>query len=387
MVLFQKTVDVMAWDNGFGCDKFMVNLLSLAEMERMSTLEPQFRQLSFQSVYCSYTPPKLRPAASNLVESDRGLNVKKLVIEYNGNTYAVGPFAIEQDIDGGASNFDRKKFEQETEAIKLLVAIAYFFPMNDNIVINKLMVGLSLEAFEKYSKSLQGKYSGFETTFKVLSVGGVMREVAVKIVEATCIPQGQGALYDAILDFGKSCTVLPGIEGKKLLDQRIGMLDIGDKTIDGFVTNGLDTIQQSEFWLTHGISLAYENAHKQIEAPANLIEYHYLNGSMMHFVKDYSHEDLKRLCTTEFSKIADEIFTKIDVIWNKHYPRLYKILLCGGGGIAVRDQLQVRLNERSKVHLELMQNAQFANVSGYYKLGMLTLQKQLQKDRLYAVKK
>jgi plasmid segregation protein ParM len=374
--MYKKNVDVLAWDNGFGVDKFMVNPYSFNEMERIGRWDFRLEEFSFQSVYCTYSFPRLKPAASNLVDKDRGLNKNKLVIEYKGITYAVGPFAIDQDAEGGAISFDKKKFRKETEIIKLLVSIAYFFPLANEVVVDKLVVGLSLEAYEEYHQVLTEQYTNFESTFKVLTIGDTLRNVNVTINETICIPQGQGALYDAILGFGPKGIIEPSSNGRLLLDQRFGILDVGDKTIDAFVTTGTNPVQKTDFWLEHGLSLAYENIHDKIKAPANLIELSYLNKRPLHYENDYSYAKLAEMCQKEFRDIADEIFEKIDEKWNKHYPRMQFILLCGGGGVAIQERLAERLKEHTKAQLKLAENPQFANVSGYYKLGIITLQKE-----------
>ena len=355
-------VRTVGWDNGFGDEKFMVE--KTVATDKPGGVKKVYETFSFPSTFYEISNDSVLRSWTFMEE----LSLNQLIIEYEGVTYGIGNYAIMQDAMGGSRNYSADKFREKTELIKLLAALAYAYPDESQIVVEKLMCGLSLESYKYHKADLEQHFSNRTFNFKVPSKG-VMKPVTVEIKIAKCIPQGLGAFYDRYLDFGPDGRIMVSQKNSALKDMRYGLVDIGEKTIDAFVAQGRDPIDRSEVVLKRGISDAFALAGKKLgNAPVNLVQQAYIQHKESLFWAGKRYYNIAELCEEAFEEIAKDIGQKLLANWKNHMERIEMVLLCGGGANAIDKYIKEML---PYVEVVVMDEPQFSNVRGYYKLGAL----------------
>jgi len=336
-----KEVKMLAWDNGFDFDKFIAGE----------------KRVIFPSVI--YKSENIKKNGFTMGKQ----NYKKdnMCIYMDNDKYFIGDKAIQQSPDGGSRNLTDDKFKNKTEIIKLLAGVKLLFNdiSDNNIHIKNLQLGLSIKTYYKYKKDLINKFSEKVFDFRTSSD----EKFKISIDNVTCIPQGIGSYYDLLLD----------INGKpvepELLNQRYGLIDIGGKTVDTFTADGTDPIEDSITHLDKGMTDGFKQASNMIsnDIPFNLVEEEYIQGKEKIYYNEY--HDLVKPCETAFSNLADEIFNEIYNTWNRYLPRIEKIYLVGGGAKFLHDYFVEKFDK----DIKLVDDPQFSNVRGYYKIGMYRL--------------
>jgi hypothetical protein len=257
-----------------------------------------------------------------------------MVLEYDGTKYLVGEIAKNE---GGCSTFDKNNHLRHIICTLAGIALA-----NDNDYHGSIVMGLPISDFKTKKReieSLRGKYN-----FNLCDASFM-----VYIPELAVIPQGAAAFYDMILsDNGKS------ISGSQALGKYIGIIDIGEKTLDFVTINHDQFIMEQSGSLDLGMNKAYLRLCSVIQQQ--------LGFSIM---PNQAPEYIRRIpkeTNTEYRKLANEIIDGISRWWN--FNQFDIIYLAGGGGAA----LQEFIAERIKCNL--ISEAQFSNARGYYKWGM-----------------
>lgn len=328
-------LEVVGWDNGFDYEKFAVD----GEQAKF----PSVRHIPKQTEGILY---------DNTYEFKKS----KMIITYNDTTLFLGDYAIEQAGDGGKRNFTKNKFEDDTEVAKFLAGLTLFSD-DRKIDIEKLVLGLSLQTYHKYREDIVDFYK--DRVFK-FEIGGQERKVSIN--DVMCVPQGIGSYYNLILNnSGK-------VKDHGLLEKRYGLVDIGGNTLDGFVGTGLDPVDESQFGAGTGLSDAFKGVSKKV--PYTLIQHYYLKGNDTMEYGDVIIESLQERCEEQFKLIAEEIYTQLRDGWNRQMDRIKLIVLTGGGANAIGGPLKKKIINKLGKDVKITDKPQFANVRGYYKLGV-----------------
>ena len=286
----------------------------------------------------------------------------KMSLTVDGEKYYIGEYAVEQDALGGEKNFSDKKFEEESELAKLLAGVS-LFTTEDEIVINNLVLGLNVEKYHEYKQEIVNTFKNKSFEYK-LSNKEVHNKLTIKNV--ICVPQGIGAYYDQILDMkGRPSQ-------NELANSRFGLIDIGGKTVDAFISQGTEPIIGTDIGTDFGMADAFKQVAKELEVdvPYNLISENYIQGKKEVFWRGEDRE-FKELAEHAFKDFAHRIYELIINEWDQQLARIRTILLCGGGAKFLGDYLPVKFN----VDVKLLENAQFSNTNGYYKLGVYSVRK------------
>lgn len=339
-----KIYDVVGWDNGYDFEKIVVGE---GKKDRLLFPSVSYRPISGSSIF-------------NVTDNNKGFSLDKMIIQYNNIEQFIGDYAIDQDPMGGGRTFLRDKFKEQTEIVKLLAGLTALSPFENKIVVNNLMLGLSLETYREYKDEVIQVYKDKVFEYKVPDNNHSNRTIELEIKNVVCIPQGVGAFYDKILNF----------EGRPsngdLIDTRYGLIDAGGKTIDAFISKGDDPTRGSDIGLSYGTSDAFKWVSKKIgDVPYNLIEKAYINGkNEVYWNGKYIKID--DLCNQSFERLANDIYNMIQLEWARQLSRVELLILCGGGAIAIADYLKEVFN----IKVAVVDDPQFANARGYYKLGV-----------------
>jgi len=339
-----KIFDVFSWDNGYASDNFVVGG---SKEERLV-----FPSVTYQ--------PNSKNSIFNITNGSMGFIRDRMILQHEGDEYFIGDYAIEQDGEAGDRKLVKDKFKQKTELIKLLAGAALLAPGEEVIKIKKLMVGLTIGTYRKYKDEIVNQYENKTFRYKVPTLENGSREVILDIEEVICIPQGVGAFYDLLLDFkGQPAN-------GELLQTRYGLIDIGGKTVDAFISQGDNPIRDSVTALSKGTSDSFKQVGEELDnAPYNLIEKAYLSGREEVFWSGNYHQITEK-CKDSLRNLAHDIYNEVEVKWARQIDRVEFILVCGGGAEALTKYLK----ELFSVKVDKVSNPQFANANGYFKLGV-----------------
>ncbi|OCL28626.1 hypothetical protein U472_00270 [Orenia metallireducens] len=327
-----KVVPVLGWDNGFDFEKF----------------EAGENKVKFVSR--TYQPRK-----DKVFDLGKSIfNPDNMVVELDGNIYYVGAKADKQAADSSDRKFRDEKFKEDTELVKLLAGIELLFgdEIDGKIRIEQLGLGLNVGAFKKYKDEIVELYNNRTIKYQA---GGKERELYIDSV--SCYPQGIASFYDELLDMEGN------MKNDNLATARYGLIDIGGRTVDAFVADGIDVITDSVINLKEGTTNAFKIASSALDdIPFGIIQEDYLKGNDKTFYnKEY---DIKKPCEDAFRELAEKIYDEVQLAWDDYMPRVQFIILCGGGAQSLRKDL----NDLFDKDITVISDAQFSNARGYYKL-------------------
>ncbi|MGM0369187.1 MAG: hypothetical protein ACQEP9_02055 [Bacillota bacterium] len=343
-----KVFDVVGFDNGYDYVKLVLGTGKGHRILFPSVTHKQEKDFSIFNI-------------DNISGSSK-FKKNKMSLTVDGEKYYVGKYAVEQDAMGGDKNFSDKKFEDKSELAKLLAGIS-LFTTEEEIVINNLVLGLNVEKYHEYKQEMVNAFKNKSFNYK-LPNKDVHNKLTIKNV--ICVPQGIGAYYDQILD-------MKGRPSQSdLANSRFGLIDIGGKTVDAFISQGTEPIIGTDIGTDFGMSDAFKQVSQdlKVDVPYNLISENYIQGKDEVFWRGEDRK-IKDLVEKSFKDFAKRIHELIIGEWDQQLARIRTILLCGGGAKFLGDDLPQLFD----IDVKLLQNSQFSNTNGYYKLGVYSVRK------------
>ena len=343
-----KVFDVVGFDNGYDYVKLV---LGKGKGHRVRFPSVTYKQENDFSIF-----------NIDNISGTAKFKKNKMSLTVDGEKYYIGEYAVEQDAMGGEKNFSEKKFQAKSELAKLLAGVSVF-TIEDEIVINNLVLGLNVDKYPEYKQEIVNAFKNKSFEYK-LSNKDVHNKLTIKNV--ICVPQGIGAYYDQILDMkGRPSQ-------NELANSRFGLIDIGGKTVDAFISQGTEPIIGTDIGTDFGMADAFKQVAKDLELdiPYNLISRNYIKGKNKVFWRGED-RNFKGLVKKSFEEFANRIHKLITNEWDQQLARIRNILLCGGGA----NFLGTYLPDMFEVDVKLLENAQFSNTSGYYKLGAYSVRK------------
>lgn len=383
--MFMEELSVLGWDNGFGQEK-LYTVVNRRNYKEEPLLEDEITQgltkeekeqgvkkAKFPSIHM--VVPVGSSAMSNSFAND--FSYENMDIEYNGVEYFIGPYAIEQDPNGGIRNFTPYKYRDETEIAKLGAGLALLFPDDGKIIINHLVLGVSIRIYTKaVLKEINELYRNkiFKFTYpRLIKTGDIRKkELVVEVKEVSVIPQGIGGVQDLLFDVNGRL-----IENNGVLNEKYGVIDVGTNTVDGFIRQSINRhIEGSEFGTEKGTSDVYKKVAAKLSMPNlyNQIEYLHTQGkeTIYYNGKEWSFIEAVK---TEFENLAKDIYARSGRDhWNRHLETIRRIILTGGCAHYLKDTLEKLFKP---IPIVIPKDPQFANARGYYKNGVFILRSQL----------
>jgi len=339
-------IDLISWDNGYDWDKVIMNLGK--EDEKKIKL-PTFSYRPRKSDYIKITNHDLS-------------SLDNLALEFEGDIYYFGNKAMkEMGSKGGSKKIRDDKFKDKIELLKLAVAVEHMIGIDlkdDTIVIDNLAVGLNIGAFPNYVEEIEDHYKGMRIHYKTPQ--GIDR--TIRINNCYCYIQGPAALSNESLDY----------EGRAIEDKydnkTYGIIDIGGKTVDGLVFSKGEPIAETIIKMDLGTTQAFEDVSRETGIPINKVQECYFNNEFdVYYDNEKADEDgyhhLKDKFEIAFDELADKIVDEITFKWSNFINLMEFVLTFGGGAESLNEPLNNKISKRIKV----ADDAQFANVKGYYK--------------------
>lgn len=385
--LSTQVIEELGWDDGFGENKIYAKT---GEKKYDGIVEEVYEKVSFPSYDCEIPKDSVLETENKSLE--KGFSLNRMIIEYKEKRYAVGRYAVTQKPKESNQSFSKDKFREETEIIKLLVGLAYLYTEADHLIINDLIVGLSLESFKEYRMEIEHLYKNKCYEFSVLTTSGIIRPMTVHVNNVTCKCQGVGAFWDKFFIMDQYGRVKPGPESTRLKKRRFGIVDCGSRTVDAFISDGLDLVYGSEEVFDGGIKKVYNMVSEQLNnCPEMKIEKMYMDwinpitrdisDELFWQGKYYSITIVVDLCEKAFTTVGKRIAKTMKERWAGELDVLELIILCGGG--AKSKQFHEAFKQEFRTKVEVADDPQFANTKGYVKSKKFDrIAQQLLKNRM-----
>lgn len=284
------------------------------------------KQILFPSVFAPYRD------RLGMGENLKGLN--NLIIETSGEKYLIGDLA---KLEGGMATFNKDNFLRHRlcmlTGISLLTEDGYAGPV---------VMGLPISDLKKKNELILQLKDNY--TIKVCN-----KQYDISIDDIWVVPQGAAAYFDLVYHSDGNI-----IRNNKIADKKIGIIDIGEKTLDFVCMNRSQFVKEESGSLDLGMNRAYLRLHNIIQIDLDI-------NPMPHQVSGY----LSRIpdaTSKEFKRLSEDIANQISRWWN--YKDFDCIYLAGGGGAALYEYMKFH------IQCELIPESQISNARGYYKCGM-----------------
>ncbi len=278
-------------------------------------------------------------------------------VEMDGRAYFVGDFA-EQHSDTREFTLDQERLLDEFTKVLTMTAISNLFESYANInVVTGLPVGFYREYNQRMMKMLKGIH---EITFH--NADGTTENRRVNINNLKILPQPLGTFLNLLMnEYGK-------FTNRDLAKQKIGIIDIGFRTTDCCIFQGMEYVQRGSSTSDTGISESFSTIAKKLREESNVdIELYRLfkaveTGLIKIRGKEYN---ISKLRDKVFEHSASIIANDVARLWADDWD-IDHIIISGGGAMELAKYLQP-LIAGNVMPLENSVDARFNNVQGYLK--------------------
>lgn len=296
------------------------------------------RDISYQSKLSSYKSP-----------------LDTLSISYKGKKYFIGTYAIRQSSIPSRS-LDIKKPEDLNTLLLFLTAIGLYGSQQRQQF--NVVTGLPTNYLLSYEDQLKSLLSG-EHQLNIQINGGVDERQLV-VSDVSIVPQPFGTLFNMALNNKGE------LSDRDMANKIIGIADIGFKTADFVVADSLEFVDRLSSSSNNGMVSAYDIIAAMVRSRYKIDKKDF---ELDRIVKNKSikiagvNYDISDIISEAYFNLATKIKTELDSLWD--YRELDTIILTGGGGEALSEYLIPKFN-----NMILADDAQFANVKGFWKLAM-----------------
>lgn len=343
-------------DVGFGNVKVVYNKMIASDKKKKITGQAVYENVEEFLFPAAYL--KVDNRLSYLDSENLNADLDKMKVSINGDTYWVGKSAM---LNNAVTVFRRMDFERQRVLILSTIAYIYRESIETTINVTNLALGLPLGVFYKDKEELIKAITGAYT----INVGSGDKKFIIKSDSIVVFPQGIIAamsIYNANTD--------------NLQNTRIGIVDIGQKTIDCCVLNNAQLVKDSIVGVDYGVYVAYREIASYLRSEHNVpVE--------LQVVPEYMGR-VPEFASASFRKLANNILnTLYQHDWN--FSLLDKIIFIGGGSMndMLWPQIQSVFNEAIEAEMatttvERINDGIFANSRGFY--NCIALQVQSQSD-------
>lgn len=334
-----KEINVCAWDNGFDYEKIVIG----KGPKNRVTFPSRHEVVETKGFFEGFTPSK----------EDK---VNLLNIVFNGDEYRIGKYAYDMAERLSPVIYD-SKFKMDTEKAKFIAGVNYLSPKSKNIRINTLVVGVSLTNSD-YKDEYQNCYEGRTLKYKV---PGDPEERSIFIDNVVVMYQGQGAFINEMLDFdGEPIS-------DELINSRYGIMDLGGKTLDIFISKGVEPVEKSQAGLGYGVFDAFDKAERRLNLPLRLIEKVHYTDEEVRYDNKMHYKEVKKVVKESIAETSKETLNEVNRHWMRQWKDLDFVLVCGGAAKIFYENIK---DEIPVDDVRIPDEPIFANAYGYYKWGV-----------------
>ena len=310
--------------------------------------------LVFKSVYGEATDVQFR----ELILADN-VQDEHLQIDVDGKSYFLGELA-ERQSNVRFFTLDQGQFIGKFAKILALTAATRL--VGGHIPVN-LVTGLPIGYYQKYKKDVAGLLLG-EHRVVLTDATGQTKEKIININKVRVIPQPFGSMFNLMLnDLGE-------LGDKRLVKEKIGIIDIGFRTSDYTISDKMRYSERGSRTTDSGIARAFNVIATKLreESGVNIELYRLYDAVDRGFIKIRGKEyDLKDLTEQVFSQLASTVANEVDRLWADDWD-IDTMVITGGGGAVLAKYLEPLLKGHV-LPVDADRDARLNNVLGYRKFG------------------
>jgi len=310
--------------------------------------------LIFKSVYGEATDIPIR---EQFIEGQAQENYLHIVHE--GQELFIGELAERQST---VRFFTLEPQRFISQFVKPLALAALSRLVERNIPVN-LVTGLPVGQFrqqrEELIQQLQGRHQ-----LQICDRSGERRDTVICINKIRVVPQPFGSLFNLTLN------ELGEANERRYLQEKVGVVDVGFRTADYTVAQRSNYSNRGSRTTDAGISTAFATIADKLQEQCGVrVELYRLydaveHGSIKVHGKRY---DIKAMAGQVLGRLAADIATEVNTLWNDDWD-IDAILVSGGGGGALTPYLKPLLHGEI-IPLPGGDDARLNNVRGYLKYG------------------
>lgn len=293
--------------------------------------------------------------------------LKSLTITYDNKKYYVGHNAILNSRNGRLS-LRQNKAENEDNKIKFMTSLALLMDEDQEYMEADIITGLPVLEYKNQDKLFNMIYN-FGRPFEFTMHYGpkeVRKTITIKNIKI--LSQGEAAFYDYILDLNGDIIM----EKAALVNGTVMVVDPGYKTTDIVTMENGRYVETLSDQFNTGVNQIHQEVLRLIMERLNIkkelkdMDQIVRSGKLFHNMKEYNVEKIIEDAATPF---AEGIVDNLINLSNDGLGSMQRIILTGGGSQIIYPYIKSLLN--GIIEVELMNDAEFCNTSGYYKYGLL----------------
>lgn len=282
-----------------------------------------------------------------------------LQVEVDGKSFFVGELA-ERQSNVRFFTLDQTQFISAFAKNLALAAAARlvggYIPVN---LVTGLPIGHYRQHKDELARILQGEHQ-----VAVTDADGKRHEKTINVNKVRVIPQPFGSLFNLMLND------LGDLGDKRLVREKIGIIDVGFRTSDYTVSDKMRYSERGSRTTDSGIARAFNVIATKLREKSGVnVELYRLydaveRGSIKIRGKEY---DLKSLTEQVFGQLATAVANEVDRLWVDDWD-IDTMVITGGGGAVLAKYLQPLLNGHV-TPVDASKDARLCNVEGYWKFG------------------
>jgi len=282
-----------------------------------------------------------------------------LQVEVDGKSYFMGELA-ERQSNVRFFTLDQAQFISSFAKSLALGAAARlvggYIPVN---LVTGLPIGHYRQHKDELARLLQGEHK-----VTVTGADGRSEEKTINVNKVRVIPQPFGSLFNMMLND------LGDLGDKRLVREKIGIIDVGFRTSDYTVSDKMRYSERGSRTTDSGIARAFTVIATKLREKSGInVELYRLydavdRGSIKIRGKEY---DLKGITEQVFGQLASAVANEVDRLWVDDWD-MDTMVITGGGGAVLSKHLQPLLNGHV-TPVDPAKDARLFNVQGYWKFG------------------
>ncbi len=282
-----------------------------------------------------------------------------LQVEVDGKSFFIGELA-ERQSNVRFFTLDQAQFITKFAKTLALAAAARlvggYIPIN---LVSGLPIGHYRQHKDELARILQGEHK-----VSVLDGEGKRQEKVINVNKVRVIPQPFGSMFNLMLnDLGE-------LGDKRLVKEKIGIIDVGFRTSDYTVSDKMRYSERGSRTTDSGIARAFNVIASKLREKSGVnVELYRLyeavdRGAIKIRGKEY---ELKSLTEQVFSQLATTVANEVDRLWADDWD-MDTMVITGGGGAVLEKYLSPLLNGHV-LPMDQAKDARLANVKGYWRFG------------------
>lgn len=282
-----------------------------------------------------------------------------LQIDVDGKSFFIGELAERQSSNRYFTLDPTQLVGRFARVLALTAAarlVGSYLPIN-------LVTGLPIGYYRRHKEGLSKALLG-EHKVLVQDASGKKSEKNLNINKVRIIPQPFGSLFNAMLtDTGE-------LGDKRLIKEKIGIIDVGFRTSDYTVSDHMRYSERGSRTTDSGIAKAFTLIANNLREQSGVnVELYRLygaveQGSIKIRGKEY---DLREAVEQSFNQLATSVAAEVERLWADDWD-IDAIVITGGGGAVLAPYL-TPLIQGNVLPVDAGRDARLNNVSGYWKFG------------------